>query len=128
MSDRPKLTDLQRRRLASASQEALAWRQRLHMAQITDAPPAKLLKLTEETLDADNRYLRLLRVRGLCVGDPVRIVADGPYRGTETRVVEIEPVGPRIVVRLPSGASCLPFAHEVELADEQSRDQRRRKE
>jgi hypothetical protein len=81
---------MQKRRLASASQEALSKRQKLHMAQIMGARKSVTDDLAIDMMTADSRYASLLAVRGLCVGDVIRIIADGPYCDVHTEITDIE--------------------------------------
>jgi hypothetical protein len=113
---KPELTPIQKRRLASASEEALSWRQKLYLAQILDAPKDRLLELDTGMMAAQDRFYRLLNARGLCVGDVVRFVVDGPYKDTEVVVREIEEDGRRLATCIAEmGVS--PLSTEVELVD-----------
>lgn len=110
---KPKLAAVQKRRMATASQEALSHRQRFHLAQITDAPAHQCVILEAAVLAADVQYAQMLERRGLCVGDTVRIVADGPYKDIVTEVRDIETRG-RLQVRIDE-TTVLPWPVEVEL-------------
>lgn len=118
------LTILQKKRLASASQEALNKRQTLHLSQISGVGRDRLAALREQVNEAEARFGNLLAARGLCVGDLVRIIIDGPYKGVEAKVEAIENFN-RIVL-VVDGTELLPYADDVVLADERNYDARRR--
>lgn len=116
------LTSLQKKRLATASQEAISRRQTWHLARITQAPADKLEEFYEAMVAADRRFDQMMAVQGLCVGDLVRIIADGLYKGAVAKIKEIE-VGGRLCLNVGDW-SVLPFAYEVELAAEITSEKR----
>lgn len=122
MTEKIKLSTLQKRRLAGASQEALSKRQTWHLARITQAPEGRLEQFRDEMLTAELQFESLLLRRGLCVGDPVRITVDGPFKDAVSVIESTETDG-RLYLRLEN-QSVLPFAHEVELVAEQNYNQR----
>jgi transcription antitermination factor NusG len=126
MTDNPKLTGLQMRRLASALEEALTKRRALYVAKILDAPLDKTDKLATNMTEADERFHRLLKARGLCVGDTVRIVVDGPYKDVESEIRHLDPDGARVEVKAPDDTTVVPYAYEVELVNEKNHQERRR--
>jgi transcription antitermination factor NusG len=108
------LSQEQKTRLASTMQEALTKRQRLYMAKILGSRESVIDKYTAAMMEAESRFADLLKVRGLCRGDTVRIVVDGPYRNKVAVVNHVEPSSGRVELRLP-GVTCLPLATEVVL-------------
>lgn len=115
--NRPKLTNIQKRRMASASGEALNKRQALHVAQIMGVSPAKLTQFALEMVKADNRFDQLVCSRGLIVGDTVRVIVESPYKGVEAPIAGIETTGATLVLELADGDTIVPLATEVELVE-----------
>lgn len=112
------LTDIQKRRLASASQEALAKRQQWHLAQIMGAPKKREGEMRFDMMVADSQFLSLLKARGLRKGDAVRILTDGLYKNTVAQIRDIEDDF-RLELNI-DGTTVCPYPHEVELASAKS--------
>lgn len=112
MSDK-KLADAQIERLEWASKEALACREQLHMAQILGAGPRRCQQLRVAMAWADSRFDRMMKARGLCVGDTVRVLVDGPYKGHERMIEDVQADG-RVVVGIDGREVC-PLPGEVVL-------------
>lgn len=114
MSRHP-LTDTQKRRLLSASTEALSKRQQWHVAQVQGVGRKRLDEMRLDMMVADSRFATLMRARGLCVGDTVRIVVVGPFLDVEVEILEIESDGDRFRAVRPDGGTVVPLPHEVVL-------------
>ena len=99
------MSDVQKRRLATASEEALAKRRKLYMAYIVGSSPDRISENIQLMGEAEQRFSQLLATGGLMRGDLVRILADGPLKDVEGRIVEICPDG-RIAVQC-DGDDCV---------------------
>lgn len=114
------LTDMQKRRLAAAMEEAVSKRRTLYLARITGAPEGKLAVFREEVEETDARFETLLNARGLCLGDLVSI------GGAEAVITAIHPDGLEIEAGLPGFGSVVLKPEQLLLADRRN-DQQRRK-
>lgn len=115
MTKKWNLSPLQKQRLASASQQALSARQKLHLAQITGAPRDVLDDLKRQLRFHEGLFDHMLRCQGLRNGDLVCIAVDGPFKGVVGAVKTVEPDG-RLKVEW-EGDSCWPMPQDVVMVE-----------
>ncbi len=113
----PAMTEVQRSRLRVLSSNAVYLRQALYMAQIGEETD-RLRSIGDACQDAQRRYQRALAMRGLLVGDTVRIVVDGPYKGREAEIQAMYTRDFEVVIDSIT-VVCTP--HNVEFVEEEAR-------
>lgn len=117
--------EVQMRRMAGASEEALAHRRRLYMAYVVQSAPEKINKLQQEVDLADQRFELLINTRGLCKSDRVRVTADGELHGSLGEIEEVESGGD-LTVRFPDGEVWVMLGVDLELVEHAPQAKRHR--
>lgn len=120
------LTNLQKRRLASAMNAALAARQTYYVAWITDAPEAKLEEFARILSDADDAFVLLVNARGFCRGDLVYVTGN-PAGAVQMQIEDIDWNGATVKLSAPDGAELVAQPAELTVAEIRSDRERKRK-
>jgi len=107
-----KLSGVQMQRLSAKSDAACKALEKLHHARIYGTP-RQVIKAQADYDQADRSFQRAVGAGGLQVGDTIRVVVDGPYKGKVAEIDLIEFDG-RLKVDI-DGRSVLPWASQVEI-------------
>lgn len=119
------MSEVQKRRLAGASEEALSVRRRLYMARVVGSSAKKVDDLAVQVRVADQRFEDLLAARGLCKSDRVRVTAEGELNGMSGEIESVDADGV-VLLRYPDGESDRLDGADLELIEHATQKARHR--